>query len=199
MYCKKCGEEVKEDSKFCWSCGNEIEKKEEKKECAVKTDTSEKMSCWNCGKEIRDDSKFCWNCGGKIDAKEEKKVHIVEKKEKIPDKVCCWNYGEETNKKTDTCPKCGVRIRITIPKNPGVAAILSFFVPGLGHIYDGKIVIGTIITIIEISLAAIAVLLVTSARATEGYALLLVGVIFWIYNIYSSYDIAEKINDGQYK
>ena len=30
MYCSKCGKEITDDSKFCYSCGSEVEIKENK-------------------------------------------------------------------------------------------------------------------------------------------------------------------------
>jgi hypothetical protein len=67
-------------------------------------------------------------------------------------------------------------------KNPGLAAIGSFFIPGLGQVYNGEgyikglmFLIGTLI----------------------GYLLLIVpGVIIWFYGIYNAYSKAKKINAG---
>ena len=53
----------------------------------------------------------------------------------------CKNCGKEIDDKAEICPHCGVRSKLssTVTKNPGLAAIISFFFPGLGQIYNGEI------------------------------------------------------------
>jgi predicted RNA-binding Zn-ribbon protein involved in translation (DUF1610 family) len=157
------------------------------------------MYCKNCGTEIRDDSQFCRKCGNKIEIKEENNEPVVEVEKISQEKTCCWSCKEEIDKRYETCPKCGVCIRIIVPKNPGIAAVLSFFVPGLGYVYNGKVAIGAIVVMIEIFLVVIAALLVRSNIEIYGIALFIVGVIFWIYSMYSSYNLAENINNERYK
>jgi TM2 domain-containing membrane protein YozV len=67
-------------------------------------------------------------------------------------------------------------------KNAGVAAILSFFFPGSGQVYNGEtgkgigILIGTII----------------------GYFIFVIpGVIVWLYGLYDAYTTAQKMNKGE--
>ncbi|MDN5375132.1 MAG: hypothetical protein PWQ39_172 [Thermacetogenium sp.] len=71
-------------------------------------------------------------------------------------------------------------------KNPGLAAVLSFLITGLGQIYNGQIGkgIGLIVA------AGIAGLL---CFVVIGFVLL---PIIWIYGIYDAYKTAEKINQG---
>lgn len=157
------------------------------------------MFCKKCGKEARDDSRFCWNCGSDIEIKEEEKGSTIEMEKTSPGKTSCYNCNEEINEKLDTCLKCGAHIRIIVPKNPGIAAVLSFFVPGLGYVYDGRVIIGAVVVIIELALIGLSALLISSSRIMYGLGLLIVGIIIWIYCIYNSYDIAERINDNQYK
>ncbi len=56
--CNACGIEVDENTKFCPSCGNKIEKKIEA--------TSAKKFCSECGAKVEGNSKFCCNCGAKF-------------------------------------------------------------------------------------------------------------------------------------
>ena len=49
--CPHCGAEIIEGSKFCSSCGNEI---------------NNGKKCPNCGSNIKDDEKFCHSCGNKV-------------------------------------------------------------------------------------------------------------------------------------
>jgi TM2 domain-containing membrane protein YozV len=69
-------------------------------------------------------------------------------------------------------------------KNPGVAAVLSFFITGLGQIYNGQIAKGVLFIVIQ----AINVLLM--------YVLIgfITCPIFWIWGMVDAYRTAEKIN-----
>jgi len=69
-------------------------------------------------------------------------------------------------------------------KNPGVAAVLSPFITGLGQIYNGQIAKGVLFIIIQ----AINILLM--------YVLIgfVTGPIFWIWGMVDAYRTAEKIN-----
>lgn len=71
-------------------------------------------------------------------------------------------------------------------KSPGLAAVLSFFVPGLGQIYDGRIAKGLVLFVLG-PLFFLGVL---------GWVV--VGVFLyvplWIYAIYDAYRTAERIN-----
>jgi TM2 domain-containing membrane protein YozV len=69
-------------------------------------------------------------------------------------------------------------------KNPGLAAVLSFFISGLGQIYNGQIAKGVGLIVLQ----AINALLM----------FVLVGFItypaVWIYGMYDAYKTAERIN-----
>lgn len=100
----------------------------------------------------------------------------------------CANCGSEIDEKAEICPKCGVRVK-QIPvyrdlKSSGIAVILSFFIPGLGQIYNGQIGKGILFMIIAFILAISMILLI-------GFILY---PIFWIYNMYDAYKTAERIN-----
>ena len=150
------------------------------------------MFCKNCGKEIREDSQFCWNCGTKIEIKKDEPVTDSIKKPQ------CKNCGNDIYEKADVCPHCGIHLRIVIIKNPGLASVLSFFIPGLGQIYNGEIIIGIAFLVIEILLAGVGLTLVRTLRLKEGIAFILICLIFWAYNVYSAYKIAERDNKKKY-
>lgn len=100
----------------------------------------------------------------------------------------CFNCGNEIDEKAEICPKCGVRVK-QVPihgeiKSSGIAVILSFFIPGLGQIYNGQIGKGILFIIIGFILAMLIFVLI-------GFLLY---PIFWIYNIYDAYKSAETIN-----
>lgn len=69
-------------------------------------------------------------------------------------------------------------------KSPGLAAVLSFFWPGVGQIYNGQIAKG----IVFIVLAAIFGWLMVVVIGFILYPIL------WVYAIYDAYKTAERIN-----
>ena len=69
-------------------------------------------------------------------------------------------------------------------KNPGLAAVLSFFITGLGQIYNGQIGKG---------IALIAAAVVSGLLCTVVVGFILLPAI-WIYGIYDAYKTAERIN-----
>jgi TM2 domain-containing membrane protein YozV len=69
-------------------------------------------------------------------------------------------------------------------KSPGLAAVLSFFVPGLGQIYNGQIGKG-------LFLVLLAVLGWFLSAVVVGVLILLP---VWIYAIYDGYRTAEHVN-----
>jgi len=69
-------------------------------------------------------------------------------------------------------------------KNPGLAAVLSFFYMGLGQIYNGQLSKG-IAFIIAYTISWILMFILIGFITTP---------ILWIYGMYDSYKSAEKIN-----
>ena len=74
-------------------------------------------------------------------------------------------------------------------KNPGIAAVLSFFFTGLGQIYNGQI--GKGILFIVIQLVNIALMFVVVGFITY--------FIFWIWGMVDAYKQAEKIEASRAK
>jgi len=69
-------------------------------------------------------------------------------------------------------------------KNPGIAAVLSFFATGLGQIYNGQLGKGLL-------------LIVAGVLAFLSMFIFIGWIIFpvlWIWNIYDAYKTAERIN-----
>jgi TM2 domain-containing membrane protein YozV len=69
-------------------------------------------------------------------------------------------------------------------KNPGLAAVLSFLISGVGQIYNGEIGKGILIIVVQIVNAVLMMLVI-------GFITWL-GV--WIWSIYDAYKTAERIN-----
>lgn len=69
-------------------------------------------------------------------------------------------------------------------KSPGLAAVLSFFWPGLGQIYNGQIAKGLFFIVLAAAFGWLTVVVI-------GFVLY---PILWIYGIYDAYKTAERIN-----
>lgn len=69
-------------------------------------------------------------------------------------------------------------------KSAGLAAVLSFFINGLGQIYNGQILKGLIIIAVQIINGALTLILI-------GWIPL---AIIWVWAIYDAYNVANKIN-----
>ena len=67
-------------------------------------------------------------------------------------------------------------------KNPTVAAIASFFIPGLGQIYNGE---GLPVGVLWLIGAIVGSLF-----------MFIPGVFVWLYGIYNAYKVAEEMNAG---
>ncbi len=69
-------------------------------------------------------------------------------------------------------------------KNPGLAAVLSFLISGLGQIYNGEIGKGLLIIVVQI----------INGLLTMIFVGFVTGAIVWIWAIYDAYKTAERIN-----
>lgn len=75
------------------------------------------------------------------------------------------------------------------PKNPTLAAILSFLINGLGQIYNGEIGKGILIFVIQlINLALMAIFI--------GF---ITAPIVFIWSVFDAYQVAQRINDQAMK
>jgi len=71
---------------------------------------------------------------------------------------------------------------VVIQKDPGIAAILSFFCKGLGQIYNGQIAKGLLLMCIQV----VNVLLCFALIGLVMFPLL------WLYGIWDAYDTAKR-------
>lgn len=103
----------------------------------------------------------------------------------------CPNCGAELKyPDAEICPSCGVRIKnstsskskVPEAKDPLIAVLCSFFIPGLGQIYNGE------------DKKGVALLFGTLIGAL---IFLIPGIIVWIYGMYDAYNTSEKMNSGE--
>lgn len=96
----------------------------------------------------------------------------------IDGKVVCKNCVEKSSKQT-----------YVKRKEPILSLILSFFIPGLGQIYNGQATKGIVLIIA----AVISVVLATVCIGGLTYLLV------WLYAMFDAYVTAERINKGEVK
>ena len=98
-------------------------------------------------------------------------------------KKFCSNCGEQIDARAEICPHCGVGVVMPpSTKNPAVAAILSFFVVGLGQVYNGKYrtaILMFVLAVISAMLWGIGIGVITS-------------LIVWIWSITDAWNVAKK-------
>jgi len=115
----------------------------------------------------------------------------------------CATCGSQVESAQGFCSRCGNRVAssqgaaaapamapvqqvvlIRTQKNPGVAAVLSFFWAGLGQIYNGEIGKGVLLLIVYFFSCLMMWILV-------GF---ITTPILWIYGMIDAYKTAEKMN-----
>ena len=138
----------------------------------------------------------------------------------------CSKCGSEVNDLQAYCGKCGNELgnggssQTAAPqlmihqKNSGIAAILSFLVPGLGQLYDGRIARGLGLMALCILTAFIGSMAVLSASETYydfynghyvssyqnglvavGVVMTVICIILWIWNVFDAHRSANRYND----
>lgn len=148
------------------------------------------VNCQNCGEEVVDGAKFCKNCGSEI---------VIEEEVDETGTKFCANCGFEMPKTTKFCPECGTATGMAPPavnnattsvmrtdKSPGLAALLSFLIIGLGQVYLGLTKKGIILFVLAIISGFLMMILI-------GW---ITWLLVWGYAIYDAYNSGEKMKNG---
>ena len=158
---------------------------------------SEVKYCRNCGAELLPGGEFCQKCGNKV------------AEPPIPSQGSgyamkhCVNCGAQMDARAEICPKCGIRASsVPSPQTPpqqyppqgmppaqksaGLAAVLSFIIPGLGQIYNGEIGKGIGILIGFIVCWCLFFFLIP----------IVIAIVLWVWGIYDAYKTAERNNQA---
>lgn len=125
---------------------------------------------------------------------------------KAGDEVFCGSCGKVIKQQAEVCPHCGVRQAAqssSEEKNPGIAALVSLFIPGAGDLYNGEFGVAVIVFIsyfVIVSLWTGLLFFVTIITLGLGAILWFFWPVVFILNpisAYFSYTRAEKINAGE--
>lgn len=118
--------------------------------------------------------------------KEQEDEESVEKEEPGENEVYCRSCGEIILEEAEICPECGVRQKPPQNKatnsDPGIAAIASALLPGLGQMYNGQIAKG-IILLIAYSFSAMLIFIFIG---------IFMVVPIWLFAIYDAYSVAQN-------
>lgn len=79
------------------------------------------------------------------------------------------------------------KVQVAQMKNPGIAAVLSFFYCGLGQIYNGQIFKG-IVMLVAYTISSLLMYVLIGFVTTP---------ILWIWGMYDAYRTADKIKRRQ--
>ena len=136
----------------------------------------------------------------------------------------CSNCGNQISDEQQFCEKCGTKVAgpaqgsqhvVNVrDKSAGIAAVLSFFIMGLGQMYVGKIVRGLLFLLGYIVFAVFSyafVFLVLFSNIDDfvygdgplfdpgalGLFVIvnIVYLVVWIWNIFDAYKLANEYND----
>lgn len=159
------------------------------------------MFCPNCGTSVQEGTKFCVNCGAAAPAPfaDQQPAQAPSGQYQAPPP----QYPAPPPQYGPQAPPCGAPAYYAVPpKSGGIAAILAFLIPGLGHIYLGKIGEGIIYIILGVAIWIIGVIAVTIVGiATLGFGFI-IGIVvvviiylaFWAWQIYDAYNKTNQYN-----
>lgn len=170
MYCTQCGRQNPEGAQFCSGCGKRLTIDSQNPasspsgvhtlSCYVHTSQPATGVCVSCGQAI------CSECRVPIQGK---------------------NYCKRCSAELASRPMTQRGSVYGQQKSSGIAAVLSFFWPGLGQIYNGQIGKGILLILLQIVNLVLMFVLI-------GF---ITGLLVWVYSMYDAYNTAERINRGE--
>lgn len=179
-YCANCGNTTPADSLFCKTCGARIVQERSPKPAYAQSSLKSMKSETETESSVK--SKF----GDEVDrlfpvttAKELEKSPFPAFRKKLR------REPVELEPPPKPLTQNDIALILMQKKNPGVAAVLSFFWAGLGQIYNGQIAKGVALMIVQV----INVLLLFVLIGFITYPLV------WLIGIVDAYGTARKHNE----
>lgn len=149
------------------------------------------MYCPNCGKDSVEGAKFCESCGATLPA--DQTAQAADQQYAQTSSQQAPPYGQPQYGQPQTY---GQPMYVPVPlKNAGLAAVLAFLWAGLGHIYLGMITKGILYMVLYIVLWIVAGAL-TVVTLGFGVIAFIIPLIFWIWQIYDAYKMANQYNSS---
>jgi TM2 domain-containing membrane protein YozV len=142
------------------------------------------MFCYKCGTQIPDDSTFCASCGAKVSGGLQQPSTPATAPPASPPTQ--YQPPATSNKPLSdmVTPSTG--------KSPGLMAVLSFFIPGLGQIILGQVNKGIVVFLILCGW-----IFMHNIGAVGSAAFYLLNMAYAIASAFDAYSIGKKLNSGQ--
>ncbi|MCO5167847.1 MAG: zinc ribbon domain-containing protein [Planctomycetes bacterium] len=135
-------------------------------------DGADTIECPECAELVKARAKTCKHCGHDLAGRGKK-----------------TRRREGRQSPRGTTPR---HIVVRGVRSGGLAAVLSFFLPGLGHLYAGSIFFGLCTMVGTFLMVPLAMMVLVVGNAADLLPVLYVGVaIGWIAQIYMAYAAAE--------
>lgn len=164
--------------------------------CYVHSDTDSVGVCTRCGKSV------CGQCSMELNEKlvckscAENMINTAAKPQaqppSQPQPYTAQSYSPPAYSAQSTSPPPGQSPAKR--KEPLLSLILSFFIPGLGQVYNGQLLKGVIILVLYVALWMISGVLMF---VLIGFCTMVLPVLVWLYAMYDGYSVANRINRGE--
>ena len=174
------------------------------------------MYCPYCGASLEGDEIFCANCGSKLPTEKQQATTSGKTKNDTVTRKASSMQAQFAQQHVSSVPPIQVvppqpsHVFATNRKEPWIAALLSFFIPGAGQIYAGKVArgIGLILIFFLGPLVFFFGLFIPVIGFGMGSGGTMIGltimsffigmiiyVVLFVWNIIDAYTLAEKYNE----
>jgi len=142
------------------------------------------------------DMKFCYKCGEKIFQEAEicPKCGVRQMHPPVPGTAAPQSSpaaaGQPATQSGASGQGAQPAARYEERKSPALAAILSFFWCGLGHVYCGDYMFGIALMLLYPIIAFVCTITIICIPAV---------LLMWLWGMYDAYGLAQRINRGEVK
>ncbi len=171
--------------KYCGSCGNQVDVRAEIcPKCGIRVSQEggagggATIFCQHCGNQMDVRAEICPKCGIRVAQAQPQPQYQPQPQ---PQYQAQPQYQPQPQYPPQYPPQYQPPVS---QKSEGLAAVLSFIIPGLGQIYNGEMGKGILFLILSFVFWGLMFVLI-------GFILY---PILWLYGIYDAYTTAKKIN-----